>query len=169
MTKMKLKGIVIGLMIMAFSLVSSHPVLAADPKIGYVNLSLVFDSYEKTKKFDRDLQKKAEEKRTQRDKIVEEVKKNRDELELLSPNNRVAMQQKIDQKVQELQAFDRDSRLTLRRHRDTMIRDILKEIDEVVQNYGKEEGYDYIFNDRILLFKKEANDLSQEIVDLLNA
>lgn len=141
----------------------------AEAKIGFVNISQVFDSYEKTKQFDADLQKESESKRVQRDTMVNAVKKLRDEIELMAPDAREEKQRQMDQKVQELQAFDRDARLTLRKKRDDMIRDILKEIDTVIQTYGKEKGYDYIYNDRVLVFKKEQGDLSKEITDRLNA
>ncbi|MBF0253939.1 MAG: OmpH family outer membrane protein [Candidatus Omnitrophica bacterium] len=143
--------------------------MAKDMKTGYINLSQVFDSYEKTKTADADLQQKAEAKSAEREALVDSIKQMRDELEMLSTDMRAEKQAAIDEKVQELQAFDRDSRLVLRRERDAMIRDILKEIDEIVQKYGQDKGYDYIFNDRVLLFKKEQNDISAEITDLLNA
>ena len=141
----------------------------AEAKIGFVNVSQVFDSYEKTKQFDADLQKESEAKRAQRDTLVSAVKKLRDEVEVMAPEAREEKQKQMDQKVQELQAFDRDARLTLRKKRDDMIRDILKEIDTVIQAYGKEKGYDYIYNDRVLVFKKDQSDLSQEIIARLNA
>ena len=165
---MKSKSMLLLILIITLSWVSGPSALAQDAKTGYVNLSLVFDSYEKTKEFDRDLQKEAESRRDDRDKLVSAIKKYRDELELLSPKSRADMQKRIDEKVQELQAYDRDSRLSLRKQRDTMIREILTEIDEVVQDFGRKEGYDYIFNDRILLYKRDQNDLSQEIVRILN-
>lgn len=142
---------------------------AKELKIGYVNLSLVFDSYEKTKRFDKDLEKQAEAKRTDREAIVKDVKKLRDELELLSEDKKAAKQAAIDEKVKQLQAFDKEARETLRTQRDTMLRDILKEIDAVVKEFGDKEGYDYILNDRVLLYKSEANDLSQRIIQRLNA
>ncbi len=141
----------------------------AEAKIGFINISQVFDSYEKTKQFDADLQKESESKRVQRDTLVNAIKKLRDEVELMAPEAREEKQRQMDQKVQELQAFDRDARLTLRKKRDDMIRDILKEIDEVIQAYGKEKGYDYIYNDRVLVFKKDQSDLSKEITARLNA
>jgi|APTNR8051073442_1049403.scaffolds.fasta_scaffold47124_1 outer membrane protein len=140
----------------------------AEAKIGFINISQVFDSYEKTKQFDADLQKDSEAKRGQREVLVNTIKKLRDEVELMAPEAREDKQRQMDQKVQELQAFDRDARLALRKKRDDMIRDILKEIDDVIQAYGKEKGYDYIYNDRVLVFKKEQSDLSKEIIDRLN-
>lgn len=141
----------------------------AEAKIGFINVSQVFDSYEKTKQFDADLQKDSEAKRTQRDVLVNAVKKLRDEVELMAPDAREEKQRQMDQKVQELQAFDRDARLALRKKRDDMIRDILKQIDTVIQAYGKEKGFDYIYNDRVLVFKKEQSDLTQDIISRLNA
>ena len=41
----------------------------AEDKIGYVNLSLVFDSYQKTKDFDKELQQDAEAKRAEREAL----------------------------------------------------------------------------------------------------
>ena len=137
-------------------------------KVGHVNLSLVFDSYHKTKAFDQELEKDAETKRKDREELVTEVRKLRDELELLSPEKRSTQQSAVDEKVAELQAFDKDSRQDLRQRRDEMIREILGEIDGVISQYGRENGYDYIFNDRVLVFKNEANDISQEIIKKIN-
>lgn len=145
------------------------PAMAKEAKIGYVNLSLVFDNYEKTKKYDKDLEKDADGKRKEREALVAEVKKLRDELELLSENKKAAKQAQVDEKVKQLQAFDKDARENLRRQRDTMLREILKEIDAVVKEFGDQEGYDYILNDRVLLYKKDVSDLSQKIIQKLNA
>ncbi len=158
---------IISLLILAVFLAGGTAM--AEPKIGFVNLSQVFDSYEKTKTSDANLQKESEAKRSQREAIVNAVKKLRDEVEVLAPEAREEKQRAMDQKVQELQAFDRDARLTLQKKRNDMIRDLLKEIDDVIQAYGKEKGYDYIYNDRVLVYKKDQNDLSKEITDRLNA
>jgi outer membrane protein len=158
---------ILGLIVLAAFLTGGTAL--AEAKIGFVNLSQIFDSYEKTKVFDADLQKESDSKRVQREALVAAVKKLRDEVELLAPEAREEKQRQMDQKVQELQAFDRDARLTLRKKRDEMIREILKQIDDVVQAYGKEKGYDYIYNDRVLVFKKDQADLSKDIIARLNA
>ncbi len=157
---------VLSLMLLAVVLMGGTAL--AESKIGFINISQVFDSYEKTKQFDADLQKDSESKRAQREVLVSAIKKLRDEVELMAPEAREEKQRQMDQKVQELQAFDRDARLSLRKKRDEMIRGILKEIDDVIQAYGKEKGYDYIYNDRVLVFKKDQSDLSKEIIDRLN-
>ncbi|MCA9397057.1 MAG: OmpH family outer membrane protein, partial [Candidatus Omnitrophica bacterium] len=129
----------------------------------------VFEDYNKTKAFEEELQKEDEAKRDERAAMVDDIKKHRDELELLSSDKKAAKEKVIETKVQELQAFDRDWRLSLRRSRDEGLRDIIAEIEEVISTFGKDKGYDYIFNDRILLFKPDNQDITQKIVDLLNA
>jgi outer membrane protein len=166
-TTVKIITTVLGvfLMLMVFA-PSSY---AKKGKVGYVNLSVVFDAYQKTKTFDAELEKEATGKRAERDDLVNTIKKLRDELELLSEGKKADKQGVIDDMVRELQAFDRDAREKLRRKRDEMLREILGEINQIVKSYGDEEGFEYIFNDRVLLYKDESSDLSQEIIKRLNA
>ncbi len=160
-------GIAVLFVLSAF--VFAAPAHAKEGKIGYVNLSLVFDSYEKTKKFDKELEGQADAKRKEREALVNDVKKLRDEVELLSEDKKASKQTQIDDKVKQLQAFDKEARENLRRQRDTMLREILQEIDGIVKEFGDKEGYEYILNDRVLLYKSDANDLSQKIIQKLNA
>ena len=153
----------------AAGLLPAGAAFAKEGKIGYVNLSQVFDSYEKTKKFDKELETQAEAKRKEREVLVNDVKKLREELELLSEEKKAKKQADMDEKIKQLQAFDKDAREMLRKQRDTMLREILQEIDAVVKEFGDKEGYQYILNDRVLLYKGEENDLSQKIIQKLNA
>lgn len=141
---------------------------AAGEKIGYVDLARAFDEYQKTKDFDKSLEAKGAQKQAEREKIVSEVKKLRDEAELLSAKAKDDKQVVIDEKIKSLQEFDRVTRDSLRRERDQMVRDILKEIDGVLQNFGKKEGFSFIFNDRVLLYKGEQNDLTLQVIKALN-
>ncbi|MCG3175315.1 MAG: hypothetical protein MOGMAGMI_00243 [Candidatus Omnitrophica bacterium] len=141
---------------------------AADMKIGYVDLARVFDEYNKTKEFDKALEGKGTSKQSDRDKMVNEIKKLRDEAELLTGKAKDDKQVMIDEKIKGLQEFDRSTRDMLRKERDGMVRDILKEIETVIQDYGKSQGYSFIFNDRVLVFKSEAGDLTNQVIKTLN-
>ena len=137
-------------------------------KIGYVDLAKIFDDYQKTKEFDKSLESKGSKKQGERDKMVAEVKKLRDEAELLSAKAKEDKQAQIDEKIKVLQDFDRPTRDGLKKERDAMVRDILKEIEIVIQDFGKKQGYSYIFNDRVLVFKSEGGDLTAQISKALN-
>ena len=141
---------------------------AAGEKIGYVDLSKVFDDYLKTKEFDKSLEAKGAQKQVDRDRLVNEVKKLRDESELLSAKAKEDKQAQIDEKIKALQDFDRITRDAIRKERDGIVRDILKEIEIVIQNFGKSQGYSFIFNDRVLVFKSEGADLTGQVIKVLN-
>ena len=141
---------------------------AAGEKIGYLDLARVFDEYLKTKEFDKSLEAKGATKQAEREKMVNEVKKLRDEAELLSAKPKDEKQALIDEKIKTLQDFDRNTRDALRKERDSMVRDILKEIEGVIQDFGKAQGYSFIFNDRVLVYKSEGNDLTAQVIKVLN-
>ena len=155
-------------MVLAGFLALSGVAQAAGDKIGYVDLAHIFDEYQKTKDFDKQLEGKGAAKQADRDKMVADVKKLRDEAELLSAKAKDDKQAVIDQKIKDLQDFDRVTRDALRKERDGMVKDILKEIEVVIQDFGKAQGYGYIFNDRVLVFKNEQNDLTPQVIKSLN-
>jgi len=164
----KTLGVGVCAMVAAAFMLSIPAAHAADLKIGYVDLARVFDEYQKTKDFDKTLEAKGGQKQSERDKMVNEIKKLRDEAELLSAKAKEDKQAQIDDKIKQLQEFDRSTRDALRKERDTMVRDILKEIEGVLQNFGKSEGYSFIFNDRVLVYKSEGNDLTMPVIKVLN-
>ena len=156
------------LFVAGFTLFGVSEGQAAGEKIGYVDLARIFDEYQKTKEFDKSLESKGAQKQAERDKMVAEVKRSRDEAELLSAKAKEDKQGAIDEKIKVLQDFDRNTRDSLRRERDTMVKDILKEIEAVIQDFGKSQGYSFIFNDRVLVYKSEGSDLTPQVVKALN-
>lgn len=162
------KLFVIALSSFAFVAAATAAHAADAGKIGYVDLARVFDEYQKTKTFDKNLETKGASKQQERDRLVNEVKKLRDEAELLGAKAKDDKQVQIDEKIKALQEFDRTTRDALRKERDTMVRDILKEIETVIQDFGKAQGYSFIFNDRVLVFKNETSDLTPQIIKALN-
>ena len=83
-------------------LIAASPAFAAAEKLGYVDLAKIFDEYEKTKSFDKSLETKGTAKQAERDKMVAEVKKLRDEAELLGAKAKEDKQAVIDEKIKKL-------------------------------------------------------------------
>ena len=165
----KLASVLTGLFMAGFFMTVQVPLVHADDqRIGYVDLAHVFDEYTKTKVFDKDLETKGNEKQIERDNRVNEIKKMRDEAELLSAKAKSDKQAMIDEKIKNLQDFDRTTRDALRKERDAMVQDILKEIEGVIQSFGKSQGYSFIFNDRVLVYKGESGDLTAQVIKTLN-
>lgn len=140
----------------------------SDRKIGFVDLSKAFDEYQKTKDFDKSLEKKGDIKQRQREKLVKEIRKMRDEIELMNERARGQKEQDIESKIRDLQEFDQDAKAELTKERDDMVRDILREMNNVIQEYGEQRGYSIILNDRVLLYGEPSLDLTDEIVKVLN-
>ncbi len=159
--------IVILVVIFLFS-ISALSLAQSTGKIGYVDLSRAFDEYQKTKDSDKSLEQKSDAKQKEREKLVDEIKKMRDELELLSESAKPKKQEAIDDRIKKLQEFDQEAKNELRKERDAMVRDILKEMNEVVAEYGQREGYAIILNDRVLLYSDKALDLTDQIIKVLN-
>ncbi len=165
----KIKAVLAAILMTAgFSAAGISASSAAEQKIGYVDLAKVFDEFQKTKDFDKTLEAKGNAKQADRDKMVNEVKKMRDEAELLSAKAKDDKQAAIDEKIKVLQEFDRGTRDALRKERDTMVQEILKEIEGVIQTFGKSQGYSFIFNDRVLVYKGESGDLTPQVTKALN-
>lgn len=143
-------------------------VSAGEIKIGYVNLGKAFDEYEKTKEFDASLGKKGELKEKEREKMVEEIKTLKDEMTLLSDKGKKEKEAIVDEKIKNLQEFDGVARDELKQERDEMVREILGEIDKVIQGYGKKKGYTAILNDRVLVYGDETIDVTRDIIEILN-
>lgn len=141
---------------------------SGDLKIGYIDLSRVFDEYNRTKEEDSLLEKKSIEKEAQREKIVNEIRKIKEELELASDKLKPEKQRILDEKIKALQDYDRTTREDLRKERDEIIKEILKEIDEVIQELGKSGGYTIILNERVLLYRDNTLDLTQIVINILN-
>lgn len=137
-------------------------------KVGFVDLSRSFDEYQKTKDFDKDLEKKGDTKQEQREKLVKDIRKMREEIELMNDKAREKKEQDIEAKIKALQDFDQDAKAMLTKERDDMVRDILKEMNDVIQEYGEGRGYSIILNDRVLLYGNKTIDITDEIIKILN-
>ncbi len=141
---------------------------AKEYKIGYVDLAKVFDEYKKTKDSEKNLETKGKAKETERANMIEELRKLKDEQALLSEKAKAEKQVTIDNKIKVLQEFDRKTRDELVKERNDMLALILKDIEKVVADYSKANGYDYIMNSRMLLYGGSEYDLTNEVLSRLN-
>ncbi len=141
---------------------------AQEAKIGFVDLSKSFDEYQKTKDFDKDLEKRGDIKQQEREKIVKQIRKLRDEAELLNEKAKGKKEEDIETQIRSLQEFDQEAKSELTKERDDMVRDILKEMNAVIQKYGENNGYSIILNDRVLLYGGKTLDITDEIIKILN-
>lgn len=169
---MKLRGdrkqLLLNLLVLIASFYFISPAWARVDKIGYVDVAKVFDSYQKTKDNDAKLQVAGKKKEEERDTLVREIRRLKDEQALLSEDAREKKQEAIDAKVRELGEFDAAARGELGDQRNKAVREIFKDIDDVVQRYGERKGFDLVFNERVLLYRNPRFDVSGDITEELN-
>lgn len=144
-------------------------IYAKDLKVAYVDLDKVFEEYNKTKDEYKALDTKLKSKESERKRMVDEIRKMKDELELLSDKGKEEKQAAIDEKINTLSEFDRKAKDEFKKERVDAIRKISSEIDIVIQDYGKSQGYDCIFSSRALVFGKDEYDITSEVIKMLNA
>ncbi len=171
MTKIEIKkfGVVLGLILVLSAGYSGRSFAAAGKeKFATVDIGKIFDEFEKTKKYDQEFQTEGKQKQEERDAVVHEIRRLRDEQALLSEDARRNKQGAIDAKMKELDNFDNEVRKTLGEKRNKAVKEVFQDIENVMTQYGERKGYDIIFNDRALLYKNKQYDVTADILKELN-
>jgi Skp family chaperone for outer membrane proteins len=154
--------------LIAFVAVSGGSAFAKEYRIGYVDLAKVSDEYSKTKEFEKSFEVQVKGKDAERQKFVDEIRKMKDEQALLSEKAKAEKQGAIDDKIKNLQEFDRKSRDELIKQRNQMLGEIQKDIDTVISAYAKEAGYDVVLIKQTVLYGASDLDITAEVVKRIN-
>jgi outer membrane protein len=141
---------------------------AAEGKIAYVDLSQTFDKYEKTKMYDESLADLQSEKEKELEGLAKEIKSLEDKMSLLSEKAKTQKQEELDEKNKKIRQMSQQVALDLRKERDEKLKEILEDIEKTVQSFAREKGYDFVLNDRVLLYGDSKADVTSQIVSALN-
>ena len=140
--------------------------LAAE-KLGFVDLTRLFDEYSKTKEYDKALEGKQKSYESERDRKVNEVKQIQDKMNLLNEKEKETKKADLEEKIKALQEFDRVKTTDLRKERDEKMKEILKDIERAVAEYAKSNSYTLIFNDRVLVYQDKGLDVTDGVSKIL--
>lgn len=151
-----------------FGLMATGASLADGLKIAYVDLSKVFDGYQKTKEFDAVLQTEGESFQKERDAMVQKIQDAQSKLDLMSDAQKTSMQADIEKQKDAVVAYDKEKRTELAKRRDDKVKEILTEIQGVVSNIAKKDGYTYVLNDRVMIFGDPQYNITDEVSKTLN-
>ena len=136
--------------------------------VGCVDIIEVFNNYRKTQDLEADLSKKAADYTKKRDAQIEEIKKLRDKIAILSDQAKEKKQKELEKKADDLRQFESQNVRDIQRERDATRREILEEIEKYIQGYAKDKGYDLILYRNIVIFNRSGMDLTEEILSGLN-
>ena len=166
---MKSTKIVASLFVGLFFLVSSAGAQQADAKkIAFMDLSKVFDNYEKTKESDKVLETEHAAYEKERNEKIEKLQEAQGKLALLKADEKTKAEADVEKMKQDLIAFDNAKRTDLTKKRDEKIREILLEIEKVTSDFAKKEKYDLILNDRVLVYGADGMDVTEQVLTILN-
>jgi len=161
-------------MLFAAALAVALPAFAAETRLGTIDMQKVLLLSDAGKDAKEQLAVKAAKYEAEKNVKEEELKKLKGELEkqsvLLSETARVAKEKDYQQKLKEYQRFLKDAQDDLQTKNDEFTNKIVDEIVKVVQDYGKKNGYTYIFvkNDG-MIYMDDKVDLTDELLKQFNA
>jgi len=158
---------VFGLAVM-FGCMAAVCSLAGDLKIAYVDLSKVFDGYQKTKEFDAVLQSEGEVFQRERDAMIQKIQDAQSKFNLMNDTQKAAMEKDIEKQKNDVVAYDKEKRAELAKKRDDKVREILAEIQKIVSDLAKREGYTYVLNDRVLIYGDPQSNVTDVVLKTLN-
>lgn len=150
------------------------PVFAADLKLGNVDMQKILMLSDAGKDAKEQLAIKAAKYEAEKNLKEEDLKKLKGELEkqsvLLSESARVAKEKDYQQKLKEYQRFLKDAQDDLQAKNDEYTNKIVEEIVKVVQDFGKKNGFTYIFvKNESMIFMDDKIDLTDELLKQFNA
>lgn len=137
-------------------------------KIGFVDLSRLFDEYYKTKEYDQKLEAEQGDFEKIRNEKIEGIRESQGKLGLLTEDKKAEVEENIENMKADLLEFDRQQKQDLTKKRNEKIREILLEIEKVVSDYAEKEDFSVILNDRVLIYGSQTFDLTEQVLKILN-
>jgi len=158
----------LGLAILILCLAVCADAFAKDLKMGSVNMQRVTYDYKKAKDFTQKLEKEDAAVRGEIEERTGEIRKLRDEMDILSEEARVKKEPEMRKKIKELDDFRRDKVEGFLRRRDEMFKEIRKDILDVASRYATKNGYDMLFYNEVFVYSSKNYDITDKILKELN-
>jgi len=159
--------------ILAFCLAATSA-FAADLKLGYIDMQRALNTSEAGKEAKEQLAARVKKYQEEINVKQEEIKKLKDELEkqgmLLSESSRASKEKDYQQRLKEFQRFTKDAQEELQGKDEEFTRKILEGMEKIIQEFGRKNGYTFIFvKNEGMLFADDKADVTEEVLKLLNA
>ena len=141
---------------------------AKELKVGYMNMRTIFAEYSKIQKYNEELESKDTEIRKEIEGKADDLRKLRDEMELLSDKAKKEKAPEFEKKVRELEEFRRRKVEEFVARKDEMFKQIREDIVAVATAYAKKNKYDLVADEAAFIYFAERFDLTQQIIQELN-
>lgn len=134
-----------------FGYVNSNAILAELPEVKQANANIEALQKQLEKKYQQDVQSLQQVYQTIQKQVAEGA---------LSPKQQEEEAAKLEQKQEELRKFEAESQQKLAAKQQELIQPILDKVNKAIQDVAKENGFQFIFAEEVLLYRDESQDVS---------
>jgi len=148
---------------------------AADAiKIGYVDMRVALNESDPGKKAKTELETLIKTKQASIEEKGKNVEKLKSELEkqgsVLSADAKKAKEEEIERQLRDYQRMVQDAQAEVKKREDQVTGSILKEIRDIIDKIGQEDGYSLIFEnvEGIIVFSRKDLDVTDRVIKRYN-
>lgn len=163
-----MKKLQIGIMAIIVAVIFSGAAMAAELKIGYVNLQKALNECLAGKEAVLELEAETKKRQEQIDVKQEDLKKLNEEIEkkktVWSADMQEQKQKELQARMQEFQRFYLQSNDDLKRREQVEKTEIIKGLIEIAKPLAKEKGYTFLFELQGLIYGPPEADLTNDLI-----
>lgn len=161
--------------VMAATLTASVALAEAVPKLGYVDLQRALNESEAGKKAKEDF-------KVQVDKLQAKLKRQKDEIDslkdqlekksvVMKDEERANLEDSYRKKLRDFERSYKDSQADLQKKDNELTGAIIKDLQEIIREYGQRENYTMIFEatSSAVLYGNRSADLTDAIISRYNS
>ncbi len=156
------------IMVLIISLTLSTDAFAKEQKIGIINFRKVGSECKKGKEYQKEMEAKDRAIGEELEKKLDEIRKLRDEIDLLSEKAKEKRRAELREKSLAFDKVKRDKTEELIRWRDTKMSEISNDIVDVTAEFAEENGYNLIIDRMASVYSLKKYDITDDIIKRLN-
>ena len=168
-----MKKLILSITLIVLTAVFSGAAVAAELKLGYVNLQKALNECLAGKEAVLELEAETKKRQEQIDVKQEDLKKLNEEIEkkktVWSADMQEQKQKELQSRMQEFQRFYLQSNDDLKRREQEKKTVIIKELLEIAKPLAKEKGYTFLFELQGLIYGPPEADLTNDLIKAYDA
>lgn len=136
-------------------------------KFGYVNSSAILAELPEVKQAESNLEALQGQLQKKGESMVKALQDDFMELQkqvqagTLAPKEQTQREQKLQEEEQKIAKFEQDMRKQIQEKRDELLSPIYEKVNQAIKDVAKENDYQFIFDQGVLLYAEDSQDVSE--------
>ena len=168
MKKPVMRVLTLSMVLVVICLLPAYIHAAEAVKFGAVDVQKVLNESDAGKKAKSDLESLIKSKQTVIDEKGKAIEKLKNDLEkqasVLSADARKNKEDELEKYVREYQRLVQDSQADVKKKESELTENILKEVQDMIQKIGEDEGYTMIFERGMVIYSNKGIDLTDSVL-----